>query len=955
MLDPTATDTSNYEKVHETWSNFQEYIDSLHKKLSENERFQKFVDNAEDLIKWMDDKEKEICEKYSKMDFEVMMKYRKTVEIEMKSVEQRIKDLKEQFVGMENDNLRNIPDPKNHVIDVEQRFESFQAFVQKWKTDIENSADADKLMKEAENICCWSSEKIEDLKIMATSDTPDCDEIIMWIETNNFDFNSWDNVVVQFLASSQELLNKQNNGNVKQEVERTTELYELAKRTMKTCNEFLEDRIQTINMEKLIFQTHQKAVILASFLQNHEESPEDMNAEDIEKEIRVIDGITVRCTSVVEQIENIEDELRQKPEQLNQLSVYASKQVNDLNEMKEVLKTTVNSRKAILQRLLDVTYFLDNCCETRKHTDTMLSNVKSSRVKLEIVQPIKDQLDSLKVEMVDMMLDDQQKNMANEELRKTYENLKKIEMEVGRQASQKEARKAADRTEAFVGRVQNWIDNNQIQDDTDIVSETVNLRRTTTHYQHLLSICASYKKSIDSKLEELANVYTDNDPRCLLEGIQNSVENFEVKIHQKVDDTKKLLHITENMNELNSQNEWIRAKIKSLSAEPLWDSLLIAQKMRRRHDNDFEEIANRRKQITEVIQKSATTKDQPILLEIEQNWDRMKDLFDERGGVLERIIKLYEYDEESSTTSEWLREKMICADTIEPKEDESFNEVMVKKLEALTEEVENYKPRIVETHALLEDALVTPNTKDSTSQQTMKLKAVLARKQGEIESDYKALKKLVERKLKTLKAILQDADISHQIADIEQWIEVEQNQLNRYLASDSDELPTKLDDVMTNIQRRRSNLTDIKCNVVGQVQMQKIDDAFGMLDVFSFEVHRIRQKACRLEIFKKLESQTEDVIDAIQMKLEEINVSQSTSRKRQVAGDDLSNLAGDLETLRRRVVEALDRSKEVRAANADLAPQVYDTEERLEKQWTDVSKAYENHKNEWSAVKFFPN
>lgn len=500
---------------------------------------------------------------------------------------------------------------------------------------------------------------------------------------------------------------------------------------MKTCNEFLEDRIQTINMEKLIFQTHQKAVILASFLQNHEESPEDMNAEDIEKEIRVIDGITVRCTSVVEQIENIEDELRQKPEQLNQLSVYASKQVNDLNEMKEVLKTTVNSRKAILQRLLDVTYFLDNCCETRKHTDTMLSNVKSSRVKLEIVQPIKDQLDSLKVEMVDMMLDDQQKNMANEELRKTYENLKKIEMEVGRQASQKEARKAADRTEAFVGRVQNWIDNNQvfisyerlmkmysffqIQDDTDIVSETVNLRRTTTHYQHLLSICASYKKSIDSKLEELANVYTDNDPRCLLEGIQNSVENFEVKIHQKVDDTKKLLHITENMNELNSQNEWIRAKIKSLSAEPLWDSLLIAQKMRRRHDNDFEEIANRRKQITEVliivclviirffqvIQKSATTKDQPILLEIEQNWDRMKDLFDERGGVLERIIKLYEYDEESSTTSEWLREKMICADTIEPKEDESFNEVMVKKLEALTEEVENYKPRIVETHALL--------------------------------------------------------------------------------------------------------------------------------------------------------------------------------------------------------------------------------------------------------------
>lgn len=245
----------------------------------------------------------------------------------------------------------------------------------------------------------------------------------------------------------------------------------------------------------------------------------------------------------------------------------------------------------------------------------------------------------------------------------------------------------------------------------------------------------------------------------------------------------------------------------------------------------------------------------------------------------------------------------------------------------------------------------------------LKFKSALTRKQGEIESDYVALKRLIEKKLKELRNLIQDSDIIREIAEMEKWIEEEEALLNRQLSADSDELAEHLDDVTTNLQRRRANLTEIKCQGMCQGQLQqthRIDEAFSMLDVFSFELDRIRQRAQRAAILKALTAEVEDVIGAIQTTCEKIEMKQSVGRRKGVVGDvqveifsfffpifnsfHFQNLDGDLETLRRRVIASLNKAKDVRSANAELAPQVYDLEERLEKEWTEVSRAAEERK-----------
>ena len=75
---------------------------------------------------------------------------------------------------------------------------------------METAAELDTLQKDADDIRYWCSEKVEDLKVMERSESADCDEIAMWIETNNFDFNSWDNVVDQFTTSAQVSINISN-------------------------------------------------------------------------------------------------------------------------------------------------------------------------------------------------------------------------------------------------------------------------------------------------------------------------------------------------------------------------------------------------------------------------------------------------------------------------------------------------------------------------------------------------------------------------------------------------------------------------------------------------------------------------------------------------------------------------------------------------------------------------
>lgn len=947
FAEPSTSDTENFENVRDTWFDFQQYVDAIHKELDENERLQKFIESADHIKSWMNNKEQEIHDKYSKLNVEEAMKYRKTIEIEIKSIEQRVIDLKEETTNPESDQqFKNNPELLHQVDEVEEKFDSFQKYIKQWRHDLEYAAELDTLLREADDIRFWCSEKTEDLQVMVNSESVDCDEISMWIETNNFDFKSWDNVLEQFTASAQKLLANKADENIKNEVEQVKIVYQNAKEKYETCNEHLEIRMETIDLEKLIYQTHQKASNLVAVLQKNSEVLDGIKVEDAETEIRMMAGVAIRCDSVVEQIEHIEHIIQGNEDQRSRLSENASNQLDHLSQMKVVLSSSPESRKSQLQRFLDVAYFTENCRDIRKHCEVILDGLREGRSKLESAQPIKEQLEALNNDMVALKLENNDKKIAEAELSRAKTVLVEIEREKDRLTSQSDAKRVAARTEKFVERVHHWIEHSlKTNEETELPLQNQNIHRSRANYKHLLSSSNAYKQSIDKHRVELGSFSNDDTHERLLDDVQNALDSFDNEVRQRYTDTERRLLAVERMAELNSENDWIRSKIKMLSVEPTWDSLLIAQKMNRRYEKDSEEIENRRKHINEIIAKRVTGESQLILDEIENNWNRMKNMFDERGSVLERMSKLYEYDEESSTTSEWLRDKMMYADAIEPKEDDTFNKVMVKKLEALGDEVENYKPKIVENHALLEDALVTPKSKDSVSQQVIKLKSALTRKQGEIESDYTALKRLVEKKLNEFRSLIQDGDIVREISSMEQWIEDEESLLNRYLTNDSDELPTKIEDVLSNIQRRRSNLTDLKCSAVGggKLQTQKIDDAFDMLDVFSFEIERITQKANRSSLFKKLKVEAEDVIDGIQQIGEKIDLYPSVSRKRSTI-NELPNLDGDLETLRRRVIASLNKAKEVRVANADLAPQVYDLEERLEKGWTDVSKAAENRK-----------
>ncbi|CAL2037122.1 unnamed protein product [Caenorhabditis brenneri] len=944
--DPSPKDTDNFEKVRASWHNFQDFVDSIHKELDENERLQKFIDNAEHLTQWMDEKENEIRNKYSNLNVEESMKYRKTIEIEIKSTKQRLEDLKAQMKTPDNNSSpKNSQELQNYTEQVEERFATFQKFIEKWRFDLENAADLDALLREADDIRFWCSEKMEDMKVMKDSDSVDCDELAMWIESNNFDFKSWDSVVEQFTSSAQKLLIKLKDTGINNELEKIKSMYGLAKNTSVDCNDTLEARIKTINVEKLVYQTHQKASHLVSVLQKSEQIFKNIKIEDAEKELLMMDGVAVRCVSVIEQIEHIQDELQQNQDKSTQLSDCASEQVRELGEMKEILNSSPTTRKEQLRQIVDAAYFIDNCREIRNHTEDILNSLKGGKTKRDSAQPIHEQLESLRNELASLNLDEEDRADAENDLKIAESNLIKIEKEHEKLAETEESRKVADRTEKFAERVNHWIENSEKeQEETDFPIQSQYLHRILTNCEHLISSSEAYRSSIEKRRSELRDSPNSYQPKCILDGIQNALEDFELRIRQKAADIENTLKASEQMTELHSQNDWIKAKIKEFGVQPIWDSLLVAQRMSRRYEKDSEEIENRRK-IINVAMETMPKERHSIIDEIEHNWSRLKTMVDEREGVVNRMIKLYEYDEESSTTAEWLREKMMYADAIEPRDDESINRIMVKKLEALADEVDNYKSKIVETHALLEDALVTPKTKDSTSQQVISLKSALTRKQGEIESDYKALGRLIDKKLNELHSLLQDINISREIAEMEQWIEVEETQLNRFLATDSDELPAKLEDVMENVQRRRAKLTDVKCEAVGggQVHTHKIDDAFGMLDVFSFELDRIRQKSHRSSLLKKLRVEAEDVIDAIQITRESFDIYPSVSRKRGIV-NELPNLDGDLETLRRRVIASLDKAKEVRAANADLAPQVYDLEERLEKEWTEISKAAENRK-----------
>lgn len=210
LQDPSVEDQANYEKVREEWAEFQIFVDSLLKELDENERIQRFVENSEDVKAWIQEKENEILGKYSKMDVEEAMRYRKTIEIEIKSTEKRIQELKDGLLEHleDSEDSDDLPELKktpkintelqNHVDSVQERFEIFQKFIEKWRFDLANAADLDNLMRESEEILYWCAEKSEDLKVMKDSDNVDLDEISVWIEANSFDFNSWDSVVEAF-------------------------------------------------------------------------------------------------------------------------------------------------------------------------------------------------------------------------------------------------------------------------------------------------------------------------------------------------------------------------------------------------------------------------------------------------------------------------------------------------------------------------------------------------------------------------------------------------------------------------------------------------------------------------------------------------------------------------------------------------------------------------------------
>lgn len=99
-------------------------------------------------------------------------------------------------------------------------------------------------------------------------------------------------------------------------------------------------------------------------------------------------------------------------------------------------------------------------------------------------------------------------------------------------------------------------------DEPDGPLQNQHLRRVITSCKHLLSASEAYKKAIDERRADLTDSDKDDEPRCLLDGIQKDLEDFDEGIRHKSAETEKILEEAERMTELNSHIEWIKAKIK---------------------------------------------------------------------------------------------------------------------------------------------------------------------------------------------------------------------------------------------------------------------------------------------------------------------------------------------------------------------------------------------------------
>ncbi|CAI5444714.1 unnamed protein product [Caenorhabditis angaria] len=255
---PKNEENEIFNKLELEWQGLENFVDSISKEMDEHERILQFVENVDDIEKWIDDKEKEMKEKYLEMDLEESMKYRKTIEIEIETTRRRVKDAdkKRDELMMENDG--NGKDLKEKVEKIENRFKKFEEYMEKWKIDVENKADLETFLHEADDILYWCSEKMEDLKNMKQKDSMDCDEIAVWVETNNFDFESWDHVVESFFKNGQTLLEKGIEVEKVEEQMRIVEAeYKIPKKESVEVNAFLEDKIKTIFLEKETFDLQQ--------------------------------------------------------------------------------------------------------------------------------------------------------------------------------------------------------------------------------------------------------------------------------------------------------------------------------------------------------------------------------------------------------------------------------------------------------------------------------------------------------------------------------------------------------------------------------------------------------------------------------------------------------------------------------------------------------------------------
>ncbi|CAI5444729.1 unnamed protein product [Caenorhabditis angaria] len=942
---PKNEENKIFKKLELEWQGLENFVDSISKEMDEHERILQFVENVDDIEKWIDDKEKEMKEKYLEMDLEESMKYRKTIEIEIETTRRRVKDAdkKRDTFMMENDG--NGKDLKEKVEKIENRFKKFEEYMEKWKIDVENKADLETFLHEADDILYWCSEKMEDLKNMKQKDSMDCDEIAVWVETNNFDFESWDHVVESFFKNGQTLLEK---GIEKESVE---------------VNAFLEDKIKTIFLERVIYQTHSKASHLVSVLKNDWKTE---TSEQTEKILLMNDGLALRCASVVEQIENIE-----KEPNIEKLSPTASELVSDLSIMKDILKNTCSDKKNFLTQKLDVFYLFDNSNELKEHTESILHSLKTEihrETKLKNsknrVDPLYEQLENtektyelLKNIMKRSDWGKQMDNIIKENLEKIRKNIEELIVEQDAQLDEYDVKKELDETSNFVERVERWIDESikklNNEDETDSPIKWNNLKQKIALCKQLLSINNGYKNSVENRKKSFKKTLTNDEAMYLIDGIEDSLQAFGKDLEQKIKESEEMLIDSEQINELNSQNDWIKLKIDNLSDEPFCDSLLAAQKLSRRYENESEEIENRRKNINDVIAdvKRNDTISRiftQIIEDIERNWSKMKRMFDERGGYLEVILKLFEYDEESVNVWEWIREKMMFVDSVEKKEEEDINRYFVKKLEDTRTEVVNFQPKVLNLHKLLDDAFIQSNgdVNSNNSAQLNRFKNDLTRKQREIDSDYAALMRSIERKSKDLIQFVQESEIHRDIQDVEKWIESNEKVLNRIIAKDGNideinqDIENKLDDVDLNLNRKRANLTEMKCQLVrdGSIpaNIQKIDEAFSTLDVFAFEVERMRQKTKRTQILKYLRNEFDDIIGDIQVICERFEVPTRINQPTE----------SEIEILRKRVLGCFEKSKEIKANNADLAPKIYDLEEKLDKEWNKLAKLVDERRKQ---------